>query len=69
MFFMIFYISGLRYEEKYALGGEFVLMESTDQTKVDIKGLDPGDKYEFYVLGVKENQPGPASETIIVKAG
>ena len=69
MFFMIFYISGLRYEEKYALGGEFVLMESTDQTKVDIIGLDSGDKYELYVLAVKDNQPGPPSETVVVKAG
>ncbi|MFC2093325.1 fibronectin type III domain-containing protein [Bacteroidota bacterium] len=44
-------------------------MAGTDQSKVDIKGLDPGDKYDFYVVGVKEKQPGPASETIVVKAG
>ncbi|MFC2093504.1 hypothetical protein ACFLSV_06345 [Bacteroidota bacterium] len=54
---------------KYASGDDFVLMESTDQSKVDIKGLDSGDKYELYVLAVKDNQPGPQSETIVVKAG
>ena len=54
---------------KYASGDDFALMAGTDQTKVDIKGLDPGVKYDFYVLGVKENQPGPPSETIVVKAG
>jgi len=54
---------------KYGSGEDFVLMAGTDQTKVDIKGLDPGVKYDFYVVGVKENQPGPASETIVVKAG
>ena len=48
---------------------EYVLMAGTDQTKVDIKGLDSGVKYEFYLVGVKENVPGPPSETIIVKAG
>ena len=54
---------------KYASGADFVLMESTDQSKVDIKGLDSGDKYELYVLAVKDNQPGPQSETVVVKAG
>lgn len=54
---------------KYASGDDFVLMESTDQSKVDIKGLDSGDKYELYVLAVKDNQPGPQSETVVVKAG
>ena len=53
---------------KYASGDEFALMAGTDQTKVDIKGLDPGDKYEFYVQGIKENEPGPPSEVIVVKA-
>ena len=55
--------------KKYGTDDNFVLMAGTDQTKVDIKGLDTSAKYEFYVLGVKENQPGPASETVIVKAG
>ncbi|MBC8488055.1 MAG: fibronectin type III domain-containing protein [Ignavibacteria bacterium] len=54
---------------KYASGSDFALMAGTDQSKVDIKGLDPGVKYDFYVVGVKENQPGPPSETIVVKAG
>lgn len=54
---------------KYASGEGFVLMAGTDQTKVDIKGLDVSTKYEFYVLGVKENQPGPPSETVIARAG
>jgi hypothetical protein len=54
---------------KYASGEEFALMAGTDQTKVDIKGLDVSTKYEFYVLGVKENQPGPPSETVIARAG
>ena len=53
---------------KYASGEDFALMAGTDQSKVDIKGLDTGDKYEFYVLGVKDNQPGPPSETVIAKA-
>jgi len=35
----------------------------------DIKGFNPGDKYELYVLAVKDNQPGPQSETVVVKAG
>lgn len=55
--------------KKYGVDENFALMAGTDQTKVDIKGLDTSVKYEFYVLAVKENQPGPASETIIVKAG
>lgn len=57
------------YGRKYESGEDYALMAGTDQTKVDIKGLDPGVKYEFYVLGIKENQPGPPSETIIVRAG
>ena len=55
--------------KKYGVDEEFALMAGTDQTKVDIKGLDPAVKYEFYVLGIKENQPGPPSETVIVRAG
>ena len=55
--------------KKYAVDEDFALMAGTDQTKVDIKGLDTSAKYEFYLVGVKENQPGPPSETIIVKAG
>jgi len=55
--------------KKYGEDEEFALMAGTDQTKVDIKGLDANTKYEFYVLGIKENQPGPPCETIIVRAG
>ena len=50
-------------------GEDFALVADTDQMKLDIKELDPSDKYEFYVLGIKENQPGPPSETLIVRAG
>lgn len=53
---------------KYGSGDDFVLMAGIDQSKVDIRGLDPGVKYDFYVVGVKENQHGPPSEVIVVKA-
>lgn len=55
--------------KKYGTDDDFVLMAGTDQTKVDIKGLDTNVKYEFYIVGVKGNEPGPLSGTIIVKAG
>jgi hypothetical protein len=46
-----------------------MLMAGTDKSKVDIKNLESGVKYDFYVQGVKDNTPGPRSETIVVKAG
>lgn len=54
---------------KYGTTDKFVLMAGTDKSKVDIKNLESGVKYDFYVLGVKDNTPGPKSETIVVKAG
>ena len=54
---------------KYGTTDKFALMAGTDKSKVDIKNLETGVKYDFYVLGVKENTPGPKSETVVVKAG
>ena len=54
---------------KYGSQEKFKLMAGTDQKKVIIKGLESSGKYELYVLGVKENVPGPPSETVVVKAG
>ncbi len=54
---------------KYGTTDKFMLMAGTDKSKADIKNLDSGVKYDFYVLGVKDNTPGPKSETIVVKAG
>ena len=54
---------------KYGAKDKFNLLAGTDQKKVVIKGLESSEKYEFYVLGVKENVPGPPSETVVVKAG
>jgi hypothetical protein len=44
-------------------------MAGTDKSKVDIKNLESGVRYDFYVVGVKENTPGPKSEIVVVKAG
>ena len=57
------------YGRKYGTTDKFALMAGTDKSKVDIKNLESGVKYDFYVLGVKENTPGPKSETVVVKAG
>ncbi|MBL7127653.1 MAG: hypothetical protein ISS16_01570 [Ignavibacteria bacterium] len=54
---------------KYGSQEKFKLLAGTDQKKVAIKGLESSGKYELYVLGVKENVPGPPSETVVVKAG
>lgn len=54
---------------KYGTTDKFMLMAGTDKSKVDIKNLETGVKYDFYVVGVKDNTPGPRSETIVVKAG
>ena len=54
---------------KYGSQEKFKLLAGTDQKKVVIKGLESSGKYELYVLGVKENVPGPPSETVVVKAG
>ena len=48
--------------------GSFAQLAGTDQSKVDIKGLETGQKYEVYVVGMKKNEPGPPSETVLVKA-
>jgi hypothetical protein len=57
------------YGRKYGTTDKFMLMAGTDKSKVDIKNLESGVKYDFYVVGVKDNTPGPRSETIVVKAG
>jgi hypothetical protein len=57
------------YGRKYGTTDKFMLMAGTDKSKVDIKNLESGVKYDFYVQGVKDNTPGPRSETIVVKAG
>ena len=57
------------YGRVYGTKEKFKLLAGTDQKKVIIKGLESSGKYELYVLGVKENVPGPPSETVVVKAG
>ena len=54
---------------KYGSQEKFKLLAGTDQKKVVITGLESSAKYELYVLSVKENVPGPPSETVVVKAG
>ena len=53
----------------YGSQEKFKLLAGTYQKKVTIKGLESSEKYELYVLGVKENVHGPPSETVVVKAG
>jgi len=54
---------------KYGTTDKFMLMAGTDKSKVDIKNLESGVKYDLYVQGTKDNVPGPKSETVVVKAG
>ncbi len=54
---------------KYGTADAFAQLAGTDQSKVDIKNLEPGSKYEVYVYAVKKNEPGPQSETVVAKAG
>lgn len=57
------------YGRVYGSADTFTLLAGTDQSKADIKDLTPATKYEFYVVGVKKNQPGPQSDISVAKSG